>query len=296
MIERLTPSRVVFNIINYSLMLLLAVICIAPIWHVLMASVSNPRLLMQNAGLLWWLVGDPTLQGYQLVLQNEAILRGYLWTIIYVTTTTLLGATLTTIAGYVLSRQGMKLRKTFAGLVVFTMMFSGGLIPSYMVNRALGLVNNPLGVIIPGVINAFFIIIMKNAFEQLPPSFEESAKIDGASSFQIFFRILLPMVTATVAVIMMFTAVMQWNSWFQASIYLPRNREIWPLQLIMREILVQNDTTKIITAGDAANKADLVSNLVRYCVTIVGTLPILLVYPFTQKYFVKGVTLGGVKG
>jgi putative aldouronate transport system permease protein len=137
---------------------------------------------------------------------------------------------------------------------------------------------------------------MMSAFSQLPSSYEESAKLDGASPLRIMVQILVPLVTATIAVIVMFIAVQQWNSWFQASIYLARKRELWPLQLFMREILVQNDTTRIVTAGDAASAANNVANLVKYAVTIIGTVPILCAYPFAQKYFVKGVTLGGIKG
>ncbi len=296
MIEKTTKSRVAFNIFNYGFMIIFAIICVAPVWHVVMASISDPRMLMQSSGIRWLPVGKPTFAGYAAVFNNDSILRAYLNTLFYVFTTTVFGAALTAIAGFVLSRPNMKLKTTMTLYVVFTMMFSGGLIPSYMVNRSLGLVNNPLGVILPGLINAFYIIIMKNAFEQLSPSFEESAKLDGAGSFTTFLHILLPLVKATVVVIIMFTIVMQWNSWFQASIYLPRERDWWPLQLIMREILVQNDITKVVTAGDALSRADMVGNLVKYCVTVAGTLPILCIYPFAQKYFVKGVTLGGVKG
>lgn len=296
MIEKRTPSRIIFCIVNYAFMILLCVICIAPIWHVAMASISNPRMLMGTSGILWRPAGSPTLQGYQLVFNNSFILKGYANTLLYVAVTTVVGSALTVIAGFVLSRPTLKLKTPLTLFVLFTMMFSGGLIPSYMINRSLGLVNTMLGVIIPGVINAFYIIIMKSAFEQLPDSFEESAKLDGAGPVTIMVRILVPLVKATIAVVIMFTIVMQWNSWFQASIYLPKRRDLWPLQLIMREILVQNDTGKILTSGDALSKADMVSNLVKYCVTIVGTLPILCAYPFAQKYFVKGVTLGGVKG
>lgn len=235
------------------------------------------------------------MRGYELVLQNKQILGGYVNTIIYVVGTTLLGTTLTIIGGFVLSRK-TKLQVPFILIIIFTMMFNGGLIPSYMVNRTLGLINNRWAILIPGVINAFYIIIMKSSFEQLPASYEESAKLDGASPMTVMFRILLPLVKATTAVVAMFIIVQQWNSWFPASIYLTKRRDLWPLQLIMREILVQNDTARILTASDAINKADMVSNLVKYCVTIVGTLPVLCVYPFAQKYFVKGVTLGGVKG
>lgn len=296
MVEKLTPSRAIFNVLNYLGMILLCVICIAPLWHVLMASISDPRSLMASSGLLWKPVGNATLRGYQLVFKNASILNGYANTLIYVVSTTVIGTVLTVMAGYVLSRQSLKLKTPLTLLVIFTMMFNGGLIPSYMINRALGLINSRLGVIIPGVINAFYIIIMKSAFEQLPSSFEESAKLDGAGPLTILVRILVPLVKATIAVVIMFIVVMQWNSWFQASIYLPKRRDLWPLQLIMREILVQNDTAKIVTASDAVSKSDMVGNLVKYCVTIVGTLPILCAYPFAQKYFVKGVTLGGVKG
>ena len=296
MIEKRTLSRTIFSAANYTFMILLCIVCIAPLWHVAMASISNPRMLMARSGLLWLPAGNATFQGYQLVFKNSFIISGYANTLLYVSVSTVVGSVLTIIAGFVLSRPGLKLKMPLTLFVLFTMMFSGGLIPSYMINRSLGLVNSIWGVIIPGSINAFYITIMKSAFEQLPDSFEESAKLDGAGPIIIMIRILVPLVKATIAVVIMFTIVMQWNSWFQASIYLPKRRDLWPLQLIMREILVQNDTGKILTAGDAVNKADMVSNLVKYCVTIVGTLPILCAYPFAQKYFVKGVTLGGVKG
>jgi putative aldouronate transport system permease protein len=261
-----------------------------------MASISNPRMLFASSGILWLPKGNPTFQGYSLVFRNGFLSIGYFNTIIYVATCTVVGTALTIMGGFVLSRPNLKLGGPLALLVLFTMMFSGGLIPSYMINRALGLVNNRLGVIIPGIINGFFIIMMRSAFVQLPSSYEESAKLDGAGPVVIMVRILAPLVKATIAVIVMNIVILQWNSWFQASIYLARRRDLWPLQLFMREILVQNDTNRILTGTDAVNAADNVGNLVKYCVTILGTLPILCVYPFAQKYFVKGVTLGGIKG
>lgn len=296
MVERLNPSRILFNIFNYAAMILLALACVAPLVHVLMASLSDPRELMANRGLLWWPLGDATLNGYKIVLRNSSILTGYANTLIYVAVTTIGGAILTVMAAFVISRTNLKLKKPITILILFTMMFNGGLIPSYIVNLSLGLVNNRLAVILPGIINAFFIIMMKSAFEQLPDSYEESAKLDGAGPMTILVRILVPLVKATIAVIIMYNVVMQWNSWFPASIYLTKRRDLWPLQLFMREILVQNDSSIVLTGTDALSKADLTRNLVKYCVTIVGTLPILAIYPFVQKYFVKGVTIGGVKG
>jgi len=250
---------------------------------------------MATSNLLWLPAGSPTFDGYRLVFANPSILTGYLNTLLYVFTTTVLGTTLIVMAGYCISRK-TKMRTFMTIFIIFTMMFSGGLIPSYMINMQLGLVNNRLGVILPGVINAFFIIIVKTAFEELPDSYEESAKLDGATPLKTMWRILVPLIKANIAVIVVFTIVGQWNSWFPASIYLPRRRDAWPLQLFMREVLIQNDISQITTAADAAALADFTGNLVRYAVTIVGTLPVLFAYPFAQKYFVKGITLGGVKG
>jgi putative aldouronate transport system permease protein len=296
MIERAGPSRIAFNVFNYAFMVLLCVVCLAPLWHVLMASISNPRMLFASSGIIALPLGKPTLQGYELVFKNGFIVGGYLNTLLYVGVNTVFGTVLTLIAGFVLSRPNLKLRMFFSMIILLTLMFSGGLIPSYMINRSLGLVNNRLGVIIPGIINGFFIMIMRSAFVQLPASYEESAKLDGAGPVTVLVRILAPLIKATIAVVVMNIVVLQWNSWFQASIYLARRRDLWPLQLFMREILVQNDTNRILTGTDAVNAADNVANLVKYSVTIIGTLPILAAYPFAQKYFVKGVTLGGIKG
>jgi len=294
MVEKTTKSRVAFNIINYALLALFCLICFAPIWHVAMSSISDPRMLMMATGINWTPAGDIQWRAYEMVLNNRGIILGYFNTFIYVTAGTLLGLFLTATAGYVLSTK-TKLRGPLMIMLVITMMFSGGLIPSYIVNMSLGLIDNRWAVILPGATNAFFVIIMKNAFEQLPESFAESAKLDGAGPLTILIKILLPMVKATLAVIAMFLIMMRWNSWFHEAIYLARSRDLWPLQLVMREILVQRDVTTV-TAGEAQAMANLMVEPIRHAVTIAGTLPVLFVYPFVQKYFVAGITLGGVKG
>ena len=296
MVERAGPSRIVFNIVNYTLLGSFALLCLVPIWHVIMASVSEPRLLMANSGIVWKPLGEITAAGYELILKNSTVWRGYLNTLIYVTWNSFVGTFLTTIAGYLVSRRDFRLQKPLMAFILFTMMFSGGLIPTYMVIRALGLINTRWALMIPGLMNAFYITMMKSGFEQLSSSYEESAKLDGAGPLTILFKILAPLVKANIVVIFLFTAVMNWNSWYPASIYLPAAREYWPLQLIMREMLIQNDTARIVTETDALGAANFTSNLVKYCVVVVGTLPILCIYPFLQKYFVTGVTLGGVKG
>ena len=296
MIEKNNPSRILFNVLNYGFMAVFAVLCIAPIWHVVMASISNPRMLMNASGILWTPMGNPTFAGYELISKNKDILSGYGNTLLYVIWHCTVGTLCTTIAGFLVSRKNFKLQKPLLLFIMFTMMFSGGLIPTYLVIRSLGMINTRWVLMIPGMMNAFYIIMMKSAFDQLPESFEESAKLDGAGPLTILFRILVPLVKANIAVIIMFTIVIQWNSWYPASIYMPKVRDQWPLQLFMRELLIQNDSAKVLSGNQALSKADFTSNLVKYCVTVIGTLPILLVYPFVQKYFVKGVTLGGVKG
>lgn len=296
MIERHSKSRILFQICNYSFMIFFAAACFLPLWHVLMASVSDPRLLMGSSGLLLKPLGEMTMKGYKLVIRNKDILTGYINTLLYVVAVAVAGSFMTAIAGYLISRKNFKLAKPLTVFIMFTMMFSGGLIPTYMVVRSLGLLNTRGAIILPGLMNAYFIIMMKSAFEQLSDSYEESAKLDGAGPLTILFKILLPLVKPTIVVVVMFTVITQWNSWYSASIYLPRRRDLWPLQLFMREMLIQNDTSKIVTSAQEANAmVKMTGNLVKYCVTIVGTLPILCAYPFAQRYFVTGVTLGGVK-
>ena len=297
MVEKTTKSRIAFCALNYGLLVVFGFICLIPLWHVLMASVSEPRLRMASSGILFAPLGKATLEGYGIVLSNSAVIEGYGNTLLYVAVNAIVGTFLTAIAGFLVSRKNFRLAKPLTAFIMFTMIFNGGLIPSYMVIRGLGLINTRWAIILPALMNAYFIIVMKSSFEQLPAAYEESAKLDGAGPVRILFQILLPLVKPTLVVVIMFAIIGQWNSWYPASIYLPRVREKWPLQLIMRSLLIQNDVSKLLTSSNDANHViNMTGNLVKYCVTIVGTLPILVAYPFAQRYFVTGITLGGVKG
>ena len=297
MVEKTTKSRIAFCALNYGLLVVFGFICLIPLWHVLMASVSEPRLLMASSGILFAPLGKATLEGYGIVLSNSAVIEGYGNTLLYVAVNAIVGTFLTAIAGFLVSRKNFRLAKPLTAFIMFTMIFNGGLIPSYMVIRGLGLIYTRWAIILPALMNAYFIIVMKSSFEQLPAAYEESAKLDGAGPVRILFQILLPLVKPTLVVVIMFAIIGQWNSWYPASIYLPRVREKWPLQLIMRSLLIQNDVSKLLTSSNDANHViNMTGNLVKYCVTIVGTLPILVAYPFAQRYFVTGITLGGVKG
>ena len=173
MIERTSKSRIIFCIFNYGVLIVFGFLCLMPLWHVLMASVSDPRLLMASSGILFAPLGRPTLEGYRIVLSNSAIIEGYGNTLLYVVTNAAAGTFLTAIAGFLVSRKNFKLARPLTVFIMFTMIFSGGLIPTYMVIRSLGFINTRWAIIVPALMNAYYIIVMKSAFEQLPGAYEE---------------------------------------------------------------------------------------------------------------------------
>ena len=293
---RKTVGGMSFNILNLLVMILFAVICLLPIWHTLCSSFSMPYDLGRTSGLVMWPVGGFTTQGYELVFQNKGVWNGYLNTIINVTLGTFLGVLLTYIAAYVLSRKNLLLGNFLTLLIMFTMWFDGGLIPRYMVVRTVGLLDTRAALILPAVMSTFNFIIMRTALSEVPDGLVESATIDGANHLTIMFKIIMPVTKATLAVIALYYAVGIWNSWFGASIYLSRNRSLRPLQLVLRDILINADTSSINVPSDASSATDLYKPLVQYTTIVIATAPILAVYPFVQKYFVSGVMLGSIKG
>jgi putative aldouronate transport system permease protein len=284
-----------FTIFNYTLLTLLAIVFFMPLMHALMASLSDPAALSRHDGLLLWPLGF-TLRGYGVVFANRSILTGYINTIIYVVAGTGLGIVMTFAAAYVLSRRNVALSRFLSLMILFTMWFNGGLIPTYMVVKDLGMLDTRSSLIIPTVFSVFNFIIMRTSLAGIPQSLEESAKIDGAGHVTIMFRIILPVSKATVAVIALYYAVNIWNSWFNATIYLPHATDLRPLQVVLREILIDNDISSMSVPSDAGNSTDLYKSLVQYATIIVATLPILAIYPFVQKYFVTGVMIGSIKG
>lgn len=294
MVEKTSVSRIIFIIVNTLLVGVFCFLCILPLWHVVMASFSEPTALMNTNGIVWWICGSGSVEGYKLVFESTMLWRTYGNTIFYVVASTGLGLALTVVAGYLVSRKNFKLQKPLLIFIMVTLVFNGGTIPTYMVVRSLGLTQSPLAIILPSLTSAYYCIMMKSAFEGLPESFEEAAKLDGAHPLVILFQILFPLILPTCAVIAMYMIVVQWNSWYPSYMYLNRAEEWWSLQMYMRQLTIMNDLTSIIQGGGSADRV-LNATLVQYCVIIVGTLPVLIIYPFIQKYFVTGMTLGGVK-
>lgn len=213
---------------------------------------------------------------------------GYGNTLLYVVSATLLGFVLNVLAGYVLSRD-TRYRGIMIMIVMFTMMFGGGLIPTYIVMKALGFVNNPLAIIIPTCTNAYFMILMMNAYLSVPQSTVEAAQLDGAGHFRLMFQICLPQCMSIATVVLLYSVVFQWNSWFQAYVYLSSAKEWWPLQLVVNNMIAEN--TNFMQSGNI----DYSRYLIQYGLVVVATIPILCAFPFFQKYIEKGAVLGGVK-
>lgn len=285
----ITGDRI-FIIIVYILMGFMALICLYPMWHVVMASFSDPLQLMRHTGVILRPLGL-SLEGYKVVIQNPNIPRSYLNTILYVCLGTAINMFLTTLGAYALSRKGYMFKRTLTLLFVFTMYFNAGLVPNFLLVRNLGLYNSIWALMLPGAISTWNLIVMKTAFQSVPMSLEESARLDGANDFIILFRIFLPLSKATVAVMILFYAVSHWSSWFNAMIYL-RDRNKFPLQLILREILISNSTSGNTMAD---TDAMFLEEIVKYSTIVVSTVPILFIYPFAQKYFMSGVMMGSVK-
>ncbi|TCL53672.1 carbohydrate ABC transporter membrane protein 2 (CUT1 family) [Hydrogenispora ethanolica] len=282
----------IFDFINITLLTFLMVITLYPFLYVIFASLSDPSRIMAYPGLLYKPLGF-SLGAYKAVIKNPNIFTGYVNTCFLVTVGVAVNITMTALGAYFLSRKNVLWGKVVMFFIVFTMFFNGGLIPLYFTVKGLRLDNSLCALILPTAINTFNLIIMRTAFMAIPDSIEESAKIDGAGHLLILFRIIVPLAMPTIAVMILFYGVGHWNAWFQAMIFL-QNRELFPLQLILREILLMNDSFQMAMGANVGDQ-EMISETIKYAVIIVATLPILCLYPFLQKYFVKGVMVGSLK-
>jgi len=281
-----------FDAFNVTLLCVLMFLTFYPFYYVFVASLSDATELARHQGLLIWPAGF-SFDAYARVLENPRIRTGYLNTLIYVIGGVAVKLALTCLGAYALSRRGLALQGPIMFMIIFTMFFSGGLIPTYLLVRDLGLVDTRWAMILPGAISVWNLIVLRTAFQAVPYSLEESAKIDGANDFTILWRIYLPLALPAVAVIGLFYAVGQWNTYFDALIYLS-DRDLHPLQLVLREILMASSTEEMMT-GVVQDRVALEASI-KYATIIVSILPIVTVYPFLQRYFIKGVLIGSLKG
>jgi putative aldouronate transport system permease protein len=285
----------VFTVFNYIILSFVILVTAYPVYYVLIASFSNPASLMVNYGLMWLPKTPLTLLAYKMVLAHPQILSGYRNTLFVLVTGLVFNMILTCLGAYFLCLKNSMLRKPLSVIMIFTMYFSGGLVPVYLNVQGLGLMNSLWALIIPGAISTYNMLILRSAFSAVPDSLVEVARLDGASHFQILTKIFLPLSGATLAVMVLYYGVGHWNAWFNASIFIQTPSK-YPLQLVLRNILLLNQNAEFTAAAADDSMSALMAEIIKYALIVVSTAPILILYPFLQRFFTKGVMIGAIKG
>ena len=285
----------IFIILIYILLTAIMLVVFLPLVYIVSASFSDPQAVISNE--VWFLPVRPTLRGYEAVFKNRNILTGFANSFFYMIVGTLVNIVMTVMCAYPLSRKEFTARNKVAMIFVFTMYFSGGLIPTYMLVNSLGLVNTRLAMIIPSAMSTYNMIICRTYFvNSIPDELYEAGQLDGCTPFKYLIKFVVPLSKPILAVLVLYYGVAKWNSYFDAMIYL-KNQTLVPLQIVLRDILILNqvDYTMISDASAIAAQRGL-TDLLKYSTIVVASLPVLCIYPFVQKYFVKGVMIGAVKG
>lgn len=283
-----------FDIALIIIGLLIMVVIAYPLYFVIIASFSQPEAVF--GGKLRFLPIGFNIESYKMVLSERKVWVGYRNTLLYTVLGTCINLVLTTLAAYALSRKDMPWRTPLTFVISFTMLFGGGMIPVYMVVRGLHLTDTLWAMVIPNAIATYNLLVMKNYFQSsIPEELQEAAAIDGCSHFKTLIKVVLPLSTPILAVIVLFYAVGHWNAFFNAVIYL-RNQELFPLQIVLRDILLQNSLEAV--GGDLTGMYEKVmrGETMKYALIIVASAPVIIMYPFVQKYFVKGIMVGAIKG
>lgn len=293
-VQNSTEDRIFYAAVN----ILIAVVLVIVLWpliFIVSSSFSSKEAVLAGRVLLWPV--DFSLEGYQAVFKTGEVIIGYRNTILYTVFGTVLNVFLTLAAAYPLSRRDMPYRRVFMFIFTFTMIFSGGMIPTYIIVSELGLLNTPLAMILPTALSVYNLIITRTFIENsIPSELLEAAVIDGCDDFGYFFKILLPLSAPVIAVITLYYAVAHWNSYFSAFLYITDSR-LYPLQLVLRNILIANQMDSAMTTDfDSMTSKQGLADLLKYSLIVVSSLPVLLMYPFVQKHFVNGVMIGAVKG
>lgn len=292
---RRSKADVTFTIVNNGLLGLVLIIILYPLWFILIASISDPNLV--NLGKVIFLPKGITTAGYEKVFEYKDVWMGFRNSLFYTVLFTVIATFLTVSSGYVISRKDLVGRKLLTTFFMVCMFFNGGMIPTYMVVRSLHLVDTIWAVIIPNCVWVYNMLIARTFFAtSIPDELLEASQIDGCSNLRFFFTIVVPLSTAIIAVEVLFYAVAQWNSYMDALIYL-KTKDLYPLQIHLRNILLMNSVdSTIIGDASAMDERQRLADMLKYVLIIVSSVPMFIVYPFVQKYFVKGVMIGAVKG
>lgn len=280
-----------YTFVIYALLIVFCLMILIPLLHIISGSFSDPMALLK--GEVGLLPKGLTLSMYKTVFKDAEIWQGYWNTIVYTVVGTAISVVLTAFGAYPLSRKDFFGRNVFMGLFAFTMFFTGGMIPTYLLVKQLHMLNTMWSLVLPSAVSTYNLIIMRTFFQtSIPGELAESASLDGCNDLGIFFRIVIPLAAPIFAVMVLFYGVAQWNSWFPALLYVS-DRSLYPLQMVLREVLIQSDISNM--AGSTGD-VEVIGDGLKYATMVVATLPIMCLYPFLQKYFVKGVMIGAVKG
>ena len=291
---RVSPADRIFDILNYVFLTLCLLIVAYPLYFIVIASVSDPTAVYAGKVILW--PARFTLEGYQRILDYESFFTGYRNTVIYTVVGTAINVLITIPGAYALSRKDLVGRNFFMMGVTFTMIFSGGLIPTYLLVISLNLYNTMWALILPVAVSAWNLIVARTFFQQtIPDELLEAATLDGAGNTQFFLRVVLPLSKSIIAVMILFYAVNHWNSYFNALIYL-KSAEKYPLQLVLRNILFENSLGDMVEDASTLALQQRLGDLIKYGIIIASSLPLLILYPFLQRFFIQGVMIGAVKG
>ena len=291
---RVSPADRIFDILNYVFLTLCLLIVAYPLYFIVIASVSDPTAVYAGKVILW--PARFTLEGYQRILDYESFFTGYRNTVIYTVVGTTVNVLITIPGAYALSRKDLVGRNIFMMGVTFTMIFSGGLIPTYLLVISLNLYNTMWALILPVAVSAWNLIVARTFFQQtIPDELLEAATLDGAGNTQFFLRVVLPLSKSIIAVMVLFYAVNHWNSYFNALIYL-KSAEKYPLQLVLRNILFENSLGDMVEDASTLALQQRLGDLIKSGIIIASSLPLLILYPFLQRFFIQGVMIGAVKG
>lgn len=284
----------IFYTVSYAILFFVITVILYPLIYVVSASMSSADAVA--SGRVVFLPVDISFDGYKAVFEHKDVFRGYGNSIFYGVVGTLINVSLTMITAYPLARKNLPYKKGIMMLFTFTMLFSGGMIPSYILLKNLKMINTIYAILIPGAISVYNVIVTRTFIQNIPNDILEAAHIDGCSDFRMFFKIILPLSKSVMAVITLYYFVAHWNAYFNAFIYL-NDRELYPLQVILREILLMNEIDQsLITDSEAMMAMESRAEQLKYALIIVSSLPVIIAYPFVQKFFVKGVMVGSVKG
>lgn len=289
--RRITLGGLAFSCINALILGLVVVMTLYPFLYVVSASLSEQLYIQQ--GRIGIIPMGFQLEAYRRVLEFPMLGRSYLNTILYTALGTAISLILTVCAAYPMSKRDLPGRKLMTTIVLIPMLFGGGLIPTFLVVNALGMRDSIWAIVIPAAVTSFYVFIQRTFFEQIPLELEDAAKIDGCSMVQTLVKIILPLALPSLVTIGLFYAVNEWNSFFPAMIYL-NDENLFPVQILLRAIVIQNQTDQVLV--DVFDDKNLLSESIKYSTLVVATLPILMVYPFIQKYFVQGSMMGSIKG